>query len=379
MPHLYKLYSFGLLIFALILPGCSEEDIKQSYFSDLPSYQIEQVEVLSDQEEMILGRPVFTEIDSDGNRLVMDLASFEIHVYDAGGMLRNSFGQEGDGPGEFRQPRNLMIGENDTLYVNDNSRRSLLVYTKTGDYEWSHAYDLAYPQVDGGFTSFFLMPGENGYPAVIIKSEESEEFPNGYSTVKLTDKNGSIISGTGVAFDRGEMLTIETSGNIIMFGLSEVAGSQITAAKNDTYYQAWTADPVIYHYNNDGELLSTIELDGYPIQQTTSRHISELNERVFGGRFGNQTSALRGAIGEFFPAFSQIMVMNDDSIWLSRIMPESRDQHWYHLSPTGEPLGKLHLENGLNLRNADTDFIYVSGETENGSPAILKYRIMAGT
>lgn len=379
MLHLHNLLLFALLLFSLLLIGCSEEVIKESYFSELPAYQLEQVEILSDQEEVILGRPVYTEIDSDGNRLVMDLASFEIHIYDKQGVLRNSFGHEGDGPGEFRQPRNLMIGENDTLYVNDNSRRSLLVYAKTGKYEWSHAYDLAYPPIENGFATFFLMPGESGYPVVARIREDSEEFPNGYTTVKLTDYNGAIIQNTGVMFAEGEMLTIESNGNRIMFGLSEVANSQITVSRNDTYYQAWTAEPVIYQYRNDGELLRTIELEGYPIQKATSRHISELNEGVFGGRFGNQTSALRGAIGEYFPAFSQIMVTDDESIWLSRIMPESKDQHWYHLSPTGEPLGKLHLENGYNLRNADTDYIYVSGETENGSPAILRYRLTAGS
>lgn len=378
MPYFVKLLSLVLLVLAWILPGCVEDDdLQVDNFTDLPSYQLEQIEVLSDQGDMILGRPVYTEIDSDGKRLVMDLASFEIHVYDSEGTHQNSFGQEGDGPGEFRQPRNLMIGENDTLYVNDNTRRSLLVYAKTGVYEWSHAYDLAYPQIEGGFASFFLMPDQDGYPVVIRIRESSEEFPNGYSTVKLTDNSGSIIHNTDVKFGQGEMLTIESGGNRIMFGLSEVANSQIAAVKDGTFYQVWTADPVIYHYSNEGELLNTIELAGYPLQRAASQYITELNDRVFGGQFGNQTNALREAVGEYFPAFSQIMVMKDDSIWLSRIVPDSRDQHWYHLSPLGEPLGKLNLESGFNLRNADANMIYVSGEDENGSPAIIRYRFTA--
>lgn len=373
MLYQHKLLSFALL--SLALHACTKEQMNDDNFSDLPQYQLEQVEVLSDQGDMILGRPAFTQIDSEGNRLIMDLSGFVIHVYDKEGTLRNSFGQEGDGPGEFRQPRNLMIGEKDTLYVNDNSRRSLLVYAKTGDYEWRHVYDLAYPQIDNGFTSFFLMPGENGYPAVLTFRENSEKFPNGYSTVKLTDKNGRIIRDTEVTFAQGEMLTIESGENRIMFGLSEVPNSQITAVNDGTYFQAWTADPVIYQYSNDGELLNTIELAGYPIQETTSQDFGELNERVFGGQFGNQTSALRELIGDYYPAFSQILVMKDKSIWLSRIVPGSSDHHWYHLSPEGIPLGKLSLGNGLRLSNAVDDEIYVSGETEDGTPAVMKYRI----
>lgn len=378
MLHQYKLYPFALLILVFILHGCSDEEIKDDNFTNLPLYQLEQVEVLSGQGEMILGRPVHTGIDSDGNRLVMDLASFEIHVYDRNGILQNSFGREGDGPGEFRQTRNLMIGENDTLYINDNSRRSLLVYAKTGEHEWRHAYDLAYPQIEGGFSAHFLMPVQGKYPVVIRIREESEEFPYGYSTVKLMDRSGSIIQDTEVRFAQGEMLTIESDGNRIMLGLSEVANSQITAANDGTYFNAWTGDPVLYQYSNSGELLKTIQLNGYPILETSSRDISELNERVFGGQFGNQTSALREAIGEYFPAFSQIRVMKDNTVWLSRIVPDSRDHHWFHLSPSGEPLGRLDLENGFRLQNAVNNMIYVSGEDESGAPAILAYRITAG-
>lgn len=367
---------FVFVILIMIFHSCgAEEDATENLFSNLPEYQMETVEVLGDQGDLILGRPVHTEIDSEGNRLVMDLSVFQVHVYDRDGVYQNSFGTEGDGPGEFRQPGRPIISENDTLYFSDYRRQSLLVYKKTGNYEWEHAYDLAFPQTEGGAPTVAMAPSETGYPVVYRMHDNSDEFPDGYSTVKLVDSAGRIISDTDVAFRSGKMITIETNGNRIMLGLAEVHNSQIAPHPNGTYYQAWTADPVIYQYSARGELLKTIQLEGYPILPVTNQAISSMSEQRFGGQFGNIANDLREAVGENFPAFSEIMVMKDDSIWLREIVPESNNESWYHLTPEGKPLGRLSLEPGEDLRNAVGNDIYVSGTDEDGSPVIIRYRI----
>ncbi len=377
MLHHYKLFTFALLILVIILKGCSEDEIEEDHFSDLPLYQLEQVEVLSDQGDLIVGQPVYTEIDSEGNRLVMDLSSFEIHVYDSQGTYQNSFGREGSGPGEFQQPARPIIGQNDTLYISDHTRRSLLVFYKSGDYEWSPAYDVAFPRGENGFPSRALTPAASGYPVIYRVNDESDEFPDGYSEVRLLNRQGDFIDDTDVKFRNGSMIELNMDGNQIRIGISEMPGNQITPKNDGTYFKAWTGDPVIYHYSNTGELIKEIDLEGYPVQPVNNQAISALNERMFGGRFGDMSGDLRNSIGDTFPLFSQIMVMHDESLWLAKIVPESANQSWYHLSPDGEPLGQLTLDEGLRLRNAVDGDIYVSGELEDGAPAIIRYSITA--
>lgn len=372
MPFKYNfILLFGLVF---IFNSCGSDEVADDLYSELPEYQLEIVETLADQGDMILGRPVYTEIDSEGNRLVMDLSTFQIRVYDTEGVYQNSFGREGSGPGEFQQPRSPMISDGDTLYISDHTRRSMIVYHKSGEYTWRHAYDIAFPAVEGGFPFFSLMPSEAGYPVVYRMNEESEEFPHGYSAIILVNRSGAVIEDSGVKFRTGDTINLTMNGNRISFGFSELHNTQIAANRDGTYYQAWTTKPAINQYSASGELLRTIELEGYPIQPVTNDAISAWNER-FGGQFGDLSSELRNKIGDHFPAFSQIMTMKDHSIWLRKITPETNQESWYHLSPDGEPLGRLSLESGFSLRNATGEYVYLSGSLDDESPAIIKYAL----
>lgn len=372
-----KYILFFIFSAMLVTIGCSsDEEERADHFSELPVYELERVEVLSDQGDLIVGRPVYTEIDSEGNRLVMDLSSFEIHVYDKEGTYKNSFGREGGGPGEFQQPARPVIGDNDTLYISDHTRRSLLVFYKSGDYEWSPAYDVAFPQSENGFPSRALTPTGRGYPVIYRSNEDLDEYPDGFNEVRLLNRQGNLMDNTGVKFRNGSMIELNMDGNQIRIGISEMPGNQITLKNDGTYFQAWTGDPVIYHYRNNGELMNEITLEGYPVYEVNGEAISALNERMFGGRFGDMSRDLRNSIGDTFPLFSQMMVMYDESLWLANVVPESANQSWYHLSADGEPLGQLILDEGQRLINADGGDIYVSGELEDGAPAILRYTVV---
>jgi|AntRauTorcE11898_2_1112593.scaffolds.fasta_scaffold11153_2 hypothetical protein len=375
MPN--KISVFLNVCLVVIVTGCGNEDEPTAgLFTELPEYKLEQVEMLSGQGDMILGRPTAAEIDSDGNRLVMDIASFEFHVFDSEGIYQNSFGSQGEGPGEFQQPTNPVISEQDTLYVSDNLRRSLIVYSRSADYSWEHAYDISFPPVENGYPFYALTPSQTGYPIVYQIQEESEDFPNGYSTVKLVNKEGEIIHDTDLKFRTGEMLELNMGGNRISLRFSEMHSTQITPFADGTFLQAWTPDPVLHHFSSEGDTLRSIELENYPRQRATSDAISSLTER-YGGQFGNLESDMKKAIGDFFPAFSQIRIMKDNTIWLRRITPGDSNESWYHLAADGVPLGTMTLEEGVSLGNSVSDYIYVSGANDDGSPVIIKYRLSA--
>lgn len=360
----------------LLIAGCggNDETSQENRFTDLPEYNLEQVTMLTGEGDLILGRPVYTEIDSDGNHLVMDLASLNIHVFDSEGTYRSSFGGQGEGPGELQQPMRPILSAQDTLYISDNGRRSLVVYYRSGEYSWDHAYDVSYPSSEEGYPFFSLTPVETGFPIVYRVQDDSDEFPSGYTTIKLVDRNSEVVRDTGVKFQNGEMLEINTNNTQMRLGLSELFTTEISAHPDGSYLQAWTAEPVVHQFSAEGDSLRTIKLPDYPVQAVTGDAISSLSDR-YGGQFGNLESELRDVIGEFFPVFSQMLVMKDHSIWLRKITPEVSGQSWYHLSPDGEPLGSITLEEGFSLRNSMADHIYVSGEDDVGEPVILKYRI----
>lgn len=150
MPFKKNIFLHIFVVLLIAGFGGRSEETQESLFTDLPEYNLEEVQVFTSGDYRILGRPVYSEIDSDGNHLMMDLARYEIQVFDAGGIDHTSFGSQGEGPGEMRQPMRPVISEHDTLYISDNARRSLIVYSRNGDFNWKNAYNISYPATEEG-------------------------------------------------------------------------------------------------------------------------------------------------------------------------------------------------------------------------------------
>jgi len=368
-----------ILTSIMVFAGCVGGDSSESgdnQFTSLPEYTLEQVLELSGNDDVLLGRPNSVVLDSDGNLLVMDLATYSVHVFDDEGTYQTSFGSQGEGPGEFQQPMRMLLTKQDTLYINDNIRGSLLVYYRNGDYDWEHAYDILLPQSGKGFPFYSLYPTDEGIPTVFRVRDDSDDYPNGYSTIKFINRNGDITKETDLKFNNGDVLEVNMNDMQMQIGLSELNRTEIAPHPDGSFIQAWTADPVLYQFSADGDTLNTMELEGYPIEPATSETISVLAER-YGTGFGNIESGMEEAIGDFFPAFTDVMVMHDESIWLRNVRTVDTRQSWYHLSPEGVPSGTLLLGENESLRNAVANHVYVSGEADDGSPVIVKYSLSA--
>jgi DNA-binding beta-propeller fold protein YncE len=57
-----------------------------------------------------------------------------VHVFDAAGALRFSWGEPGEGPGQFRLPHGLAVDRRGTVYVADRENARVQVFTPSGEY-----------------------------------------------------------------------------------------------------------------------------------------------------------------------------------------------------------------------------------------------------
>jgi len=65
----------------------------------------------------VYGNAVDIALDSHGSVYVVDQGFNKVHKHSASGELIFSFGTEGDGPGDLRQPNAIAIGPDDRIYI----------------------------------------------------------------------------------------------------------------------------------------------------------------------------------------------------------------------------------------------------------------------
>lgn len=86
-------------------------------------------------------RPTKAVLAPDGEMYVSDgYGNRRIHRYDADGNLIQSWGEDGQGPGEFVLPHDVVVDERDRVLVCDRENRRVQIFDRSGAYqtEWAN-------------------------------------------------------------------------------------------------------------------------------------------------------------------------------------------------------------------------------------------------
>lgn len=125
-----------LLVFLAVTapPGVEAQETARVHFVEAPRHTIEATRITTigsaDGPDLLEYHPVTVAIDSRVRYyLTTALALHEIKVFDRSGAFLRVIGREGEGPGEFRRIRNLVIGPRDSLYVLDGGTSRLTVFS----------------------------------------------------------------------------------------------------------------------------------------------------------------------------------------------------------------------------------------------------------
>ena len=88
----------------------------------------------------VFGSSIFFVITQNHDICVLDPSGFRVILFDAKGKVLKSFGQKGQGPGEFQAPSEIAIDSQGQLYVFDAMTKKIAVFSKDG--EWIENRDL---------------------------------------------------------------------------------------------------------------------------------------------------------------------------------------------------------------------------------------------
>ena len=263
-----------------------------------------------DNRESLLYRPEFFTMGNDGLYYVADRGNHRVAVFDADGSFVRTFGREGEGPGELRNPYLLSL-QGDRVFV-FNGRTT--VFRTDGTYIDVLSFPggrFAQPAGDG---SLFVEDTMRGGP--------DGEYMTYSARARIVDASGEVVA------------TIETpmirTASLAVFGGAAGAffrpGGEILTTTG--------MEPEIAWYDLDGRMVrkARIDLPPEPVTETDKAAVAELWDRLIenvasvdGETAGRNLEALKASI--IYPqskAYWERPVIDDIGwLWLPAPVPDT--------------------------------------------------------
>jgi len=131
--------------------------------------RLENERVITSCDEFQLRYPKDAAIDQSGNIYVLSYDDCRVLKFDKNMKYLKSFGQKGDGPGEFTQAENIVLLGKDTLAVYDNMIQKKLMFDLNGNFKESRPYKAMQlpikilPIVNDKILALFVLVDQDNY------------------------------------------------------------------------------------------------------------------------------------------------------------------------------------------------------------------------
>ncbi len=174
----------------------------------------------STDEDLQLFRPKDLVMDSKGGIYILDTGNYLVKKFNSEGKFLFSFGEKGQGPGEFQMPMEIEIDRNDDLYISDFTNRVIHVFGKDGDYKTGiRPGDMMMPKqllmLEGGKIAAFFLDLANSdrnfeQKAVKIVDVDSKSVIDEFGTKRVIENER--FKNLGNEYN----LSVDKEGNIYM-------------------------------------------------------------------------------------------------------------------------------------------------------------------
>ncbi|MFC2156331.1 NHL repeat-containing protein [Acidobacteriota bacterium] len=258
MNTTFNKFSVSMLILMFALSGLNAQTTetvdgvkvvhngKLGKWGKSPQVTLELVKTLgdieADDENIAFYMPVDIAVDAEGNWYVLDSGNHRIQKFDADGNYLDTFGGQGQGPGEFAYPASIDLDSKGYMYVSDPQNQRVQILDPDGnEYKTIRMTTENIGDVRIFNSDQLIMGGSRGVMMMGMGDDEPKELPK---LMKLMDTDGNISQRFGEQFNFKNQL-VNRSGNQINFALDN-AGN---------VYVEFPYQNRIDKYSPDGKLL----------------------------------------------------------------------------------------------------------------------------
>lgn len=134
-----------------------------------------------EKENYIFGIIRDIEIDDQGQIYVLDGKNYRIQKYSREGIFLLTIGKgKGQGPGEFQRPMKMALGPDNTLYVIDQDKGELIIFSRSGDFVTSvpieaHGADIVVARDGDFFITKYFNTGESSISWYELKTKKIKQ------------------------------------------------------------------------------------------------------------------------------------------------------------------------------------------------------------
>ncbi|HEX6135105.1 MAG TPA: 6-bladed beta-propeller [Longimicrobiales bacterium] len=278
---------------------------------------------LEGADEYTFGNVQDIAVADDGTMYVLDGQTLNIRVYSPDGTHVRTFGRQGEGPGELKQPYGMLFLSDGRLVVRDAGNARMNVYSRDGE-------SLTTWPIPGGFITsapIFRDEDDNVYTDIIAVRHDDGSWRTGMLRLSSSGEWGDTVVRPYVDYEPPRLTATRVSGNNRSMSMSNVPfwPQALSAMNRNGEFIGGIADRyAVFIWRSDGTVLR-IERDVAPVPVDQAEAAAAI-ERV--------TRSMQNLDGSWSwdgpqppptkPAFTEIRVGDDNRIWIRISQPGVR-------------------------------------------------------
>ena len=369
----------GILLCAAGGAGCRNADFVAGDDA-APTIQLtETLQVGDDTREAAVFFSAISAISVDrrGRIYVLDSRAPLVYVLSSDGDSLGVIGSEGEGPGEYRQPSAVVIGQSDSVYVFDNLPDRIMVYEPAA-YEYAygvtvepegeeHATSLMAARPEAFYVQFGLPPfllGEDG----MYVNEQTDDY------VKRVAYSGVVVSEPLLSVaNQNWVYALTENGGLSFVQVPFGRSGFIRTGPGGTFYYGENEAIRIQIMSSAGVPAGLIERDHTPVEVG----FEEMEEVV---------ADIEGAFRLIFdqkgirhstkPAYEDFIVDDHSRVWIKlEGVTDVPMAQWLVLDPSGRAVGRVELPSDVDLHVIKNGRAYGDSEGVEGAPVVIVYSV----
>ena len=301
---------------------------------------------------------------SDGRIAVANTGSGELRIFDSEGVHLESWGGQGDGPGEFgiMAPTGVERWPGDSLMAREPFQRRISIFSGRGAFgralrlQPQSGYEsVVGPLPDGRVLAQTLTTYSGGTPGTSELTRPDREYG-------ILEADGSVNRDLGV-FPGSELYVVNTANGprprrypFERHAFAFVWGDLVVMSTSDRYE--------IRAYRTDGSLARIVRRD-HEARAPTRADLRDYVARQNPDRPEALDAVADMPLVEAFPAFARVLVDRLGYLWVEEYrLPGDADRLWTVFDPEGRALGFFEMPGSFAVQEIGEDYILGTREDE---------------